>query len=595
MAVDVTPGDLTPGPIALVGSGEYLPVMLEVERHLIAGRPPRYVQIPTAAAPEGQAVLDRWTRLGAEQAHRLGVEAVPLMVHDARDADDAELAEQVRGAGMIYMSGGNPAHLAASLRGTALWREILAAWRAGAALAGCSAGAMAMTGWVPQVRALHRPVDPGLGLLPHLRVIPHFDKMLGWAPDLLTRVVLHAPEGVTVLGIDEDTAPGRRSTRVAGDGSAVRVDPRARSPGGAPGRLDGPHARRRHACGPAARGRAVGRPQARRPHARRRGVRGSSAVTVLLPPYILEGLTTDLVPDAVTWDSGDPDPEPGALGGVEVFVPPYTASAEDLGLMARMPALRVVQTLTAGVDNLMAQLPDGVVLCNASGVHDASTAELAVGLALASLRHIDEFARAMPEGSWLYDRHEALADKRVLVVGFGSIGRAIARRLAGFDVDLVAVARTAREVDAVQVHAMDDLPGLLPTADVVILIVPLTPRTRGMVDAQFLARMRSGALLVNVSRGQVVDTDALVAECRTGRLGAALDVTDPEPLPAEHPLWQIPGVLISPHVGGNTSAFLPRARRLVAAQLHRYAAGEQLANVVVGPGGSPRGEPRTTR
>jgi cyanophycinase-like exopeptidase len=194
------------GPIALVGSGEYLPVMLEVERALLAGRPRRYVQIPTAAAPEGPEVLARWTRLGAEQAERLGVEQVPILVHERPDADDPAHVAAVAGAGLVYLSGGNPAHLAQTLRGSALWEAIVAEWQAGAALAGCSAGAMAMTGWVPHVRALHRPVDPGLGLLPHLRVIPHFDKMLGWAPDLVTRVLLHAPAGVTVLGIDEDTA-----------------------------------------------------------------------------------------------------------------------------------------------------------------------------------------------------------------------------------------------------------------------------------------------------------------------------------------------------------------------------------------------------
>lgn len=307
-------------------------------------------------------------------------------------------------------------------------------------------------------------------------------------------------------------------------------------------------------------------------------------MTTLLPGYILEGLPEDLALGAALWDTGDP--EPTCLPDVEVFVPPYTATAQDLALMARMPRLRVVQTLTAGVDNVLAALPDGVTLCNAAGVHDASTAELAVGLTIASLRHLDDFARAMPDGRWLYDRHEALADKRVLIVGFGSIGRAIARRLDGFESQASAVARTARTVDGIDVRAIDDLPTLLPKADVVILIVPLTPDTRGMVDAAFLSRMPDGALLVNVSRGPVVDTDALLAECASGRLRAALDVTDPEPLPAEHPLWRTPGVLISPHVGGNTSAFLPRARRLVAAQLHRWALRGPLVNVVVA--GSPR-------
>ena len=303
-------------------------------------------------------------------------------------------------------------------------------------------------------------------------------------------------------------------------------------------------------------------------------------MTVLLPPYILDGLPEPVRRTVIGWDTGEPPPAPEILDRVEVFVPPYTATPADLALMARMPSLRLVQTLTAGVDNVVPHLPTGVTLCNAAGVHDASTAELAVGLTIASLRHLDEFARAMPIGQWRYDRHEALADRRVLIVGFGSIGRAIARRLDGFECEVVAVARTARVVDGVTVHAADVLDAVLPTADVVILIVPLTDRTRGMVDAGFLARMHDGALLVNVSRGPVVVTDALLAECASGRLRAALDVTDPEPLPADHPLWRTPGVLISPHVGGNTSAFLPRAQRLVAAQLARWSAGEPLVNVV---------------
>ena len=300
---------------------------------------------------------------------------------------------------------------------------------------------------------------------------------------------------------------------------------------------------------------------------------------VLVPPYIRDGRPEEVALGAAAWDSGDP--EPADLDAVTFWVPPYTATPTDLSMMTRMPALQVVQTLTAGVDNVLPVLPSGVRLCNAAGVHDASTAELAVALTLASLRHLDEFARAMPAGDWRYERHESLADKRVLIVGFGSIGQAIARRLEGFECEIVPVARTAREVGGLWVHAVSELPQLLPSADVVILIVPLTKDTRGLVDATFLARMHDRALLVNVSRGLVVDTDALLAECASGRLRAALDVTDPEPLPAEHPLWSTPGVLISPHVGGNTSAFLPRARRLVAEQLGRWRAGQQLANMVV--------------
>ena len=261
---------------------------------------------------------------------------------------------------------------------------------------------------------------------------------------------------------------------------------------------------------------------------------------------------------------------------VVFYVPRYMGPVADFELMAQMPNLKVVQLLTAGYDNALRYVPRGVTLCNAGGVHDASTAELAVGLILASLRGLDEFARAMPSGSWVYARREALADKRVLVIGAGGVGRAIQRRLEPFEVDVTMAARTARP----GVVATADVGVLLPSIDVVVLAVPLTEDTTGLVDEGFLAHMRDGALVVNVARGPVVDTDALVRHVAMGRIRAALDVTDPEPLPAGHPLWTLPGVLVSPHVGGNTSAFLPRARRLVEAQMRRFAAGEPLASVV---------------
>jgi cyanophycinase len=197
---------LTPGPIALVGSGEYLPVMTGVERLLIQGRGPRYVQIPTAAAPEGERSLRRWLDLGAAQAERLGVEQVPVVVRDRAEADSSELAGRIAGAGLIYLSGGSPTFLARTLRGTRIWDAIQDSWRSGSALAGCSAGAIALTGWVPAMRAPLREADPGLGVLPRLRVLPHFDKMLAWVPDLLTRALMQPPDGTAVLGIDEDTA-----------------------------------------------------------------------------------------------------------------------------------------------------------------------------------------------------------------------------------------------------------------------------------------------------------------------------------------------------------------------------------------------------
>ncbi len=217
------------GPIALVGSGEYLPVMLEVERALLGGRPPVYVQIPTAAAPEGQATLDRWIGLGRAQAQRLGVRAVPVVARDRAEADDPELASTVAGAGLVYLSGGNPGFLADVLRGTRLWAAVEQAWRDGAALAGCSAGAMALTSWVPDFWHPGGSDREGLGVVPQLRVIPHFDRFLGRMPDLLTRPFLRRSDGSTLLGIDEDTAlvggpeefevQGRQSVWVLGEGS----------------------------------------------------------------------------------------------------------------------------------------------------------------------------------------------------------------------------------------------------------------------------------------------------------------------------------------------------------------------------------------
>lgn len=194
------------GPLALVGSGEYLEVMLDVERSLLDGRDPVYVQIPTAAAPEGSASLDRWVALGRLQAERLGVEAVPLVVLDREGADDPAIAAQVARAGLVYLSGGSPVFLASTLRGTAVGDAVVAAWRAGAALAGCSAGAIALTDWVPDLRHPLTPPGPGLAVVPRLRVIPHFDRFLGWMPDLVDRFLLRAPDDVEVLGIDEDTA-----------------------------------------------------------------------------------------------------------------------------------------------------------------------------------------------------------------------------------------------------------------------------------------------------------------------------------------------------------------------------------------------------
>ncbi|CAG6391748.1 D-3-phosphoglycerate dehydrogenase [Actinacidiphila cocklensis] len=307
---------------------------------------------------------------------------------------------------------------------------------------------------------------------------------------------------------------------------------------------------------------------------------GRPQVWLSLPPEEIDGL-----PDAfeyVYWDgTGDfpADPEAAAF-----YVVPYmkgpTAGALPL---PHMTGVRAIQTLSAGVDHIAPHLhhfAPGVRLCNARGVHEASTAELTLTLILASLRGIPRFVRGQDTEKWYSGFYPALADRRVLIVGYGSIGAAVEDRLAAFECEVDRVARTAREVPRGPVHGLADLPRLLPAADVVVLTTPLTDRTRGLAGPEFLAAMKDGALLVNVARGAVVDTKALLVETESGRLTAALDVTDPEPLPPGHPLWHAPGVLISPHVGGSTSAFLPRAKRLIRSQLVRFARGEELANVV---------------
>ncbi|WP_079155608.1 2-hydroxyacid dehydrogenase [Streptomyces ambofaciens] len=271
------------------------------------------------------------------------------------------------------------------------------------------------------------------------------------------------------------------------------------------------------------------------------------------------------------------------------YVVPYMKpSGIGVRPLPEMRSVQVVQTLSAGIDHVepgLKHLPAGVRLCNARGVHEASTAELTLTLILASLRGVPDFVRAQDRGEWLGGFRPALADRKVLIVGYGSIGAAIEDRLVPFEVaPVVRVARSARTTARGPVHPLTELPALLPEADVVILSTPLTEATRGLADADFLARMKDGALLVNVARGPVVDTKALLTELESGRLTAALDVTDPEPLPPGHPLWQAPGVLVSPHAGGPTSAFLPRAKRLLVDQLTRFVNREPLRNVILTTG-----------
>lgn len=284
-------------------------------------------------------------------------------------------------------------------------------------------------------------------------------------------------------------------------------------------------------------------------------------------------------PDGLRYEVVDPTVHvPDSVGQVRFYVPPYQVGPAVAEVIDRMSSLEVVQTLTAGVDNVRSRIPAGVTLCNGRGIHDASTAELALTLILASLRGVPGFVRDQDRRVWRSGWHPALADKRVLIVGYGAVGEAIERRLLPFEVEVVRVARSARD----GVHAIEELPELLPDADVVVLVVPLTDATRRLADAEFLTAMKDGALLVNMARGAVVDTPALIEALHAGHIHAAIDVAETEPLPADDPLWDAPHLLISPHVGGASSAMWPRAHRLVRDQLHRYAAGEELWNVMSG-------------
>ncbi|HET8595804.1 MAG TPA: 2-hydroxyacid dehydrogenase [Intrasporangium sp.] len=284
--------------------------------------------------------------------------------------------------------------------------------------------------------------------------------------------------------------------------------------------------------------------------------------------------------ETVVWDMQGPHPR---VGDIDLVVRPYLQPVDLAAVLEGARALKVVQIQSAGYEDVLPHVPAGVTLCNAAGVHDASTAELAVGLAIASLRDLPEFVRSQDRHVWQdWSYRRSLADSRVLLLGYGQIGRAIGSRLRPFEVSLTAVASRPRPGDDLVewIHGIEELPDLVTAADVLIIIVPLTLATRRVVDADLLARMPDGALVVNVARGGIVDTDALVAECASGRLRAALDVTDPEPLPAGHPLWSTPGVLITPHVGGATRAMRPRSIALVRRQIEALRDGRQLANVV---------------
>lgn len=291
------------------------------------------------------------------------------------------------------------------------------------------------------------------------------------------------------------------------------------------------------------------------------------------------------VPDGVEAASiprppqGHPD-----LGRVEALVPPF-ASRAVLDALPEMTALRLIQTLESGVDWLLPHVPPGVTICNSRGAHDAAVAEWALGVILAMQRRLPDHLRAQEQGLWRdivrRDRWQPpfagdLEGATVLIVGYGSIGAAVERRLEPFGVEVLRVARGRRD----GVEPIESLPDLVGRADVVVLLVPLSEQTEGLFDAQAIAAMKPGALLVNAARGRLVDQDALVEALEEGRLRAALDVADPEPLPVGHRLWAAPNLLLTPHMAGDTPRRYRRSWQLVGDQVRRLTAGEPLLNVV---------------
>ena len=266
-----------------------------------------------------------------------------------------------------------------------------------------------------------------------------------------------------------------------------------------------------------------------------------------------------------------------SLDDVDFYCLPYMGDGPSIAMIARMPRLRVLQSLSSGVDNVLGSVPDQVTFCNGIGLHhEEGTAELAVSIILASLKHIPVFALQQSRRQWHHLRTDSLDGKRVLLVGYGRIGQGIEQRLAPFGARITRTSRTARDGVATLAH----LPRLAADADILVVCIALTPGTTGLISGEVLAALPAGALVVNVARGPIIDAAALAGHLADGRLRAALDVTDVEPLPADRPEWAMPNVLITPHVGGDTFVFAQRASRFVADQAERYVKGQLLVNVV---------------
>lgn len=304
----------------------------------------------------------------------------------------------------------------------------------------------------------------------------------------------------------------------------------------------------------------------------------STPLVVSVPDTLVRGALGEL-PEAVQlveWDMAGPAP----VSRIDIVIPPYLQSNERLKNLEGLE-VALVQSLTLGYDGVADVLPAHMTFANAASVHETSTAELTMALILASQRHIPDFVRAAAVGTWAPAWHQSLADRTVLLVGYGGVGRAIETRLLPFETTVLRLARRERSDEGGRVHGLDSLPQLLAISDIVVVAVPLDASTHRLVDAEFLSLMPDASLLVNISRGGVADTDALLAEAQSGRIRLALDVTDPEPLPDGHPLFALANVLISPHVGGMSSAALPRMSRLIHRQVERMLQDEEPLNVVL--------------
>src|SRR5215218_9672575 len=279
----------------------------------------------------------------------------------------------------------------------------------------------------------------------------------------------------------------------------------------------------------------------------------------------------------VVWDMNAED---ATLSEIDGVILPYIDASKVLGSLAKVDDLKFVQTQSTGYDGVIEAAGPAAGVANAAGVHAAATAELAVGLILAKLRGIDQAVRDQQYGLWRPERRQSLADRRVLLVGVGGSGHALARRLEPFEVTLTRVGSSARTDEHGEVHASSELTALAATHDILVSVLPLNEHTHQLIGEEVLAALPDGALVVNVGRGSVVDTAALTKEVLSGRLQCAIDVVDPEPLPQDHPLWSTTNALITPHVGGNASAFQPRILKLLRKQLEALAAGQAPANLV---------------